>query len=49
VPGDTIARDEPTYGLRAVPRRGGLVNAVAFGVLLVVTSPVIRRLMSGIH
>jgi hypothetical protein len=36
VPGDTIARDEPSYRLRAVPQRGNLAGVLAFGSLLVV-------------
>ena len=35
MPGDTIARDEPTYHLRTEPRRSGRASALAFGALLV--------------
>jgi hypothetical protein len=35
VPGDTIARDEPTYHLRTEPQRSGRASALAFGALLV--------------
>ena len=35
MPGDTIARDEPTYHLRTVARSSGRASAIAFGALLV--------------
>jgi hypothetical protein len=35
VPGDTIARDEPTYRLKAVHRRGAVAGVLAFGAVLV--------------